>query len=330
MSDNRKHYYMAIEDKPITLDSIIALLKWTSKQYYGGWSGGYGGAKYKKSVDNTLKLAQAIKRYLKKPTEQLMLDVIGEANMCENNIHNTGFFFNKFLSKTALDWGTNAGCIELNPHDFFRVYYAAYDAYQHRDAVHESEDVTHIFKYVQNITNDSLLSKPIFLRTDLPQEMRDLEESIVGYNRFHGQGVYGYLDDNPKFIPCGSAHCTKCKDLQLAQFKRLLPLYKIASVTNGTQALSYPEENTVDEAHSNIMYAGVVILKQMIRSKGFTPSTDFICETLKMGDAIEKDYNKMTDYHKVKAQQTFANFYSLTLHTIEFIEAIDMLIQEEE
>ena len=144
MSDNRKHYYMAIEDKPITLDSIIALLKWTSKQNYGGWSGGYGGAKYKKSVDNTLKLAQAIKRYLKKPTEQHMLDVLGEANMCENNMHNTGFFFNKFLSKTALDWGTNAKLIELNPMEFFRVYYAAYDAYQHRDADHDSQDVTHI------------------------------------------------------------------------------------------------------------------------------------------------------------------------------------------
>lgn len=329
MSDNRKHYYMAIEDKPITLDSIIALLKWTSKQYYGGWSGGYGGAKYKKSVDNTLKLAQAIKRYFKEPTEQHMLDVIGEANMCENNIHNTGFFFNKFLSKTALDWGTNAGLIELNPREFFRVYYAAFDAYQHRDADHDSEDVTHIFKYVENISNDILKSTPIFLRSDLPQEMRDLEEKIVGHGRFHGNGVHG-IADQPQFIPCGSLHCVKCKDLQLAKFKRALPLYNVSSVTTNVQALSYPQDSTVDETQSNIMYAGVVILKQVLRSNNFTPTLKFIMDTLKMGDDIEKDFNKMTDYHKVKAQQAFANFYALTMDKPVFIEALEALTQEEE
>ena len=329
MSENRKHYYMAIEDKPITLDSIIALLKWTSKQYYGGWSGGYGGAKYKKSVDATLKLAQAIKRFIKKPTEQHMLDVIGEANTCEHNVHNTGFFFNKFLSKTALDWGTNAGCIELNPHDFFRVYYAAFDAYQHRDADHDAQDVKHILKYVENISNDALKSKPIFLRSDLPQEMRDLEESIVNHGRFHGQGTHGYTDTDA-FIPCGSSHCKKCKDLALAQFQRALPLYKVSSVTIDVKALSYPEENTIDEVQSNILYAGVVILKQVLRGKTFKPTTDFIIKTLKMGDDIEKDLHKMTDYHKVKAQQAFAHFYSLTLKTPIFMEALDMLTQEEE
>ena len=331
MSQNRKHYYMAIEDKPITLDSIIALLKWTSKQYYGGWSGGYGGQKYKKSVDNTLKLAQAIKRYLKKPTEQHMLDVIGEANMCENNIHNTGFFFNKFLSKTALDWGTNAGLIELNPMEFFRVYYAAYDAYQHRDADHDSQDVTHILKYVENITNEALQSKPIFLRSDLPQEMRDLEKSIVGHSRFHGSGTHGNgYESNTQFIPCGSSHCDKCKDLQIAQFKRELPLYNVSSVTTQVQALSYPQDSTVDEIHSNILYASVVMLKQVMRGKAFKPTTDFIIKTIKMGDDIEKDLHKMTDYHKVKAQEAFANFYALTMDKPVFIEALETLTQEEE
>ena len=331
MSDNRKHYYMAIEDKPITLDSIIALLKWTSKQYYGGWSGGYGGAKYKKSVDNTLKLAQAIKRYLKKPTEQNMLDVLGDANMCENNMHNTGFFFNKFLSKTALDWGTNAGLIELNPMEFFRVYYAAYDAYQHRDADHDVQDVTHILKYVENITNESLQSNPIFLRNDLPQEIRDLEEKIVLHSRFHGNGVHGAeYEGNTQFIPCGSLHCGKCKDLKLAKFKRALPLYNVSSVTTDVQALSYPEANTVDETQSNIMYAGVVVLKQVMRTKAFNPTTDFIIKTLKMGDEIQKDFNKMTDYHKVKAQQAFANFYAITMDMPVFMEALDELAQEEE
>ena len=331
MSQNRKHYYMAIEDKPITLDSIIALLKWTSKQYYGGWSGRYGGQKYKKSVDNTLKLAQAIKRYLKKPTEQHMLDVIGEANMCENNIHNTGFFFNKFLSKTALDWGTNAGLIELNPMEFFRVYYAAYDAYQHRDADHDSQDVTHILKYVENITNEALQSKPIFLRSDLPQEMRDLEKSIVGHSRFHGSGTHGNgYESNTQFIPCGSSHCDKCKDLQIAQFKRELPLYNVSSVTTQVQALSYPQDSTVDEIHSNILYASVVMLKQVMRGKAFKPTTDFIIKTIKMGDDIEKDLHKMTDYHKVKAQEAFANFYALTMDKPVFIEALETLTQEEE
>ena len=76
------------------------------------------------------------------------------------------FFFNKFLSKTALDWGTNADH-RTQSNEFFRVYYAAFDAYQRRDANHDSQDVTHILKYVENITNESLQSNPIFLRKDL-------------------------------------------------------------------------------------------------------------------------------------------------------------------
>ncbi len=38
----------------------------------------------------------------------------------------------------------------------------------------------------------------------------------------------------------------------------------------------------------------------------------------------------MTDYHKVKAQETFANFYALTMKTPIFMEALDKLTQEEE
>ena len=104
----------------------------------------------------------------------------------------------------------------------------------------------------------------------------------------------------------------------------------MSSVTADVKALSYPEENTIDETQSNILYAGIVILKQVMRSKGFTPTTDFIIKTLKMGDDIEKDLHKMTDYHKVKAQEAFANFYALTMKTPIFMEALDILTQEEE
>tara|TARA_R100000900_G_scaffold17630_1_gene14975 strand:+ start:1599 stop:3956 length:2358 start_codon:yes stop_codon:yes gene_type:complete len=327
LSGNRKHYYTAIENEPITLDSIIALLKWTSKKYYGGWSNGYGGAKYKKSVDNTLKLAQSIKRYMNKPTEKNMLDVIGEANLCENNIHNTGFFFNKFLSKTALDWGTNASNIVLNPHEFFRVYYSAFDAYQfNEDTDFPSTDVTHILKYVENISEDDLRTKPIFVRKDIPKEMRVLEDTIVGYDKFHGHGTNG-SHTMDTFIPCGSAYCGKCKDMVFNNIQMDLPLYKIKPSATKLD-LDFPTISTVDETQSNIMYAGVVILKQALRGKG-TLNESFITKTLDMGKDIESKWNLMTPYHKQKSSEAFAHFYSL-MFSSEYIDTFQQVTTSEE
>lgn len=327
LSGNRKHYYTAIEQKPITLDSIIALLKWTSKKYYGGWSNGYGGAKYKKSVDNTLKLAQSIKRYMSKPNEKNMLDVIGEANLCENNIHNTGFFFNKFLSKTALDWGTDATRIDLNPHDFFRVYYSAFDAYQfNEDTDFPSTDVTHILKYVENISEDTLRKSPIFVRKDIPQEMKDIEDAIVHYDRFHGHGVNANTATD-SFIPCGSSQCKKCKDMVFNNIQMNLPLYKIKPSATKLD-LDFPAISTVDEVQSNIMYAGVVILKQALRSKG-TLNESFITKTLEMGKEIETKWDMMTAYHKQKSSEAFAHFYSL-MFSSEYIDTFQQVTTLEE
>tara|TARA_S200002703_G_scaffold151470_1_gene150932 strand:- start:5752 stop:8121 length:2370 start_codon:yes stop_codon:yes gene_type:complete len=327
LSSSRKHYYTAIENKPITLDSIIALLKWTSKKYYGGWSNGYGGSKYKKSVDNTLKLAQSIKRYMNKPTEKNMLDVIGEANLCENNMHNTGFFFNKFLSKTALDWGTDATRIELNPYEFFRVYYSAFDAYQfNEDTDFSPIDVTHILKYVENITEDDLRNRPIFARKDIPQEMKDVEDAIVHHDRFHGHGINADTTVD-SFIPCGSSQCDMCKDMVFNNIQMDLPLYKIKSSATKLD-LDFPTTSTVDEAQSNIMYAGVVILKQALRGKG-TLNESFITKTLDMGKDIESKWNLMTPYHKQKSSEAFAHFYSL-MFSSEYIDTFQQVTTLEE
>ena len=150
--------------------------------------------------------------------------------------------------------------------------------------------------------------------------------------KFSGESVAGEegIGIDPKILDSMAISIKSCKDLALAKFKRALPLYNVSSVTTQIQALSYPQDNTVDDQQSNIMYAGVVILKQVLRSKGFNPTTDFIIKTLEMGNDIEKSLHKMTDYHKVKTHQAFANFYALTIDKPEFIEALDALIQEEE
>ena len=221
LSSNRKHYYTAVENTPVTIDSVIAQLGWLKKMYSTNWTSGYGGTNYANSCLNAKNLATAIKVLIKKPTEANLMDVIGQANMTENNIHNTSFFFNKFLSKTPLDWGTDPKKVTLNPADFFRVWYAAKDASEHKGVSVELRDTTHIIKYANKQSIQGLREDPIFLRTDLPDEMYGASKLSSYWSSMIHSGTYGNTGD--AFIPCGAEQCEHCASVVLMNIGKNIP-----------------------------------------------------------------------------------------------------------
>jgi hypothetical protein len=318
MSSNRKHYYYNIEQQPITIDSIIMQLKWLSKQFHGGWSGGYGGAKYKQSIDATIKLTQVVKKLLNNPTKQNLLDTIGEANTCENNQHNTGFFFNKFISKQALDWGTDPTQITLNPVLFFQVYYAAKAAHESVPDMDEVKDVTHIFKYIKKQTLTGLRNHPLYTRNDLPEEIAEQEETILNhaYNHFH-TGKYGDSSNIQLFIPCGSKHCDTCKSMYTDKIKAsIIPTIPMkVNESFDKPDVYFPDktttESSVDEEYSMLIHARVLVYKENFKTHTNTQDEMGVIPSFyKWAEGV--DVNMLTDYHYNKFIQLFARMNSFT------------------
>lgn len=317
MSSNRQHYYYNIERQPITIDSIIMQLKWLSKQFHGGWSGGYGGSKYKESIDATIKLTQVVKKLLNNPTKQNLLDTIGEANTCENNQHNTGFFFNKFISKNALDWGTDPKQITLNPEQFFQVYYAAKAAHESVPDMDEVKDVTHIFKYIKKQTLTGLRANPIYTRHDLPEEIAEQEETVVKYasSQMH-TGKYGDSSNN-LFIPCGSKHCATCNSMYADKIKAsIIPTIPMkVNLSQDKDGVYFPDEeqegSTVDEEYSMLVHARVLVYKQNIQENQNTQDDMGVVPSF-YAWAAGVDVNMLTDYHYNKFTQLFAQVNSFT------------------
>lgn len=221
VSSNRKDYYTAVENRPATLDSIILELKWLEKMYRSNWQSGYGGTKYANSCKNAKNLASAIKDLIKEQTKENLMEVIGHANMTENNIHNTSFFFNKFILSTPLDWGTDPTKVTISPRDFFRVWYAAKDASEHRGVKADLKDTTHIIRYSNKQTLNGLRENPLFLRADLPAEMLGASVLTSYWNGMLHSGLYGV--EGEQFIPCGADGCVRCAEVVLNNIGKAIP-----------------------------------------------------------------------------------------------------------
>ena len=96
--NDRKHYYTMIEKKPLTLDGTVALFEFIEEVYKGNWSGGYGGVKYGVSCTNARQLTTAVANFIKSPSNASFKTMLSHANATEHNVHNNGFFFNKFIN----------------------------------------------------------------------------------------------------------------------------------------------------------------------------------------------------------------------------------------
>jgi len=215
LTGNRQDFYMMLEDYPLTTDSVVALLEFAMKCYSLSWSSSYGGGKYKKSCENARDLLNSITKYIDNPTAKTFKTMIGKANLTENNVHNSGFFFNKFMSQKALDWGTDASKIDLtSPTRFFSVYYAAEDVYL-KSKPRKGLDLTPIMDLSNSITLADLKSTPIAMRDDAIGHA----VSYLSENMRHPSGKYTDVTA-VHFLPCGKAGCSLCatwKDMKKEQ-----------------------------------------------------------------------------------------------------------------
>lgn len=240
LTNERQHYYTIIENTPATMDSIIGLLEFAEQCYGLDWDSSYGGAKYGKSCKNARLLAEAMKSFISKPTEKKFKEVISTANLTEHNVHNNGFFFNKFISKTALDWGTDPALVRVRPRDFFSVYFAAMDVMS--SEFREGKDFTDILALSNSTTLSSLKAKPLAKHGNALADVM----SYLGESMRHPRGKYSDYSSS-SFIQCGVDGCSRCFEhtayLQDQLSSQILPI-------NNTYEADFPVEK--DEEQANI------------------------------------------------------------------------------
>lgn len=203
LTNERQHYYTIIENTPATMDSVIGLLEFAEQCYGLDWDASYGGAKYGKSCKNARLLAEAMKSFITKPTEKKFKEVTSTANLTEHNVHNNGFFFNKFISKTALDWGTDPALVRVRPRDFFSVYFAAMDVMS--SEFREGKDFTDILALSNSTTLSSLKAKPLAKHGNALADVM----SYLGESMRHPRGKYSDYTSS-SFIRCGVNGCSRC------------------------------------------------------------------------------------------------------------------------
>ena len=203
MASQRREYYTTVEQNPSTLESVIGLFSFLERVYSLDWSSSYGGAKYGESCMNGRLLAESVIKFFANSTDSNFKTMISTANLVEHNVHNNGFFFNKFISKSALDWGTDPSSVRVTPHEFFSVYYAA-------DHIMKSypqtlNDTTHITDLAKTITISDMKKTPL---GEMDNIIAKSMPSLATYFR-HPQGKYSQTHSNT-FLRCGVKNCDRC------------------------------------------------------------------------------------------------------------------------
>mgnify|MGYP003650070072 FL=1 len=226
-SGNRQHYYSLIEERPITIPSLIGQMEWLVHQYNTGWGSGYGGHNYRDSTQKGVDILNALTLYNKENTEANFMALLGSVNEAENIVHNNGFFLDKFLNKRAFDVGTNAGgqyLTSATPSDFFNIYYAASHAHEVGQAytVPTLTDTTDISTFALKQKNwQEQMQTPLFTRDDLPDTYLELADKMVAHG-LHGQSIYSH--NKEKFIPCGLTDCPNCVAMEVSLINNSLTL----------------------------------------------------------------------------------------------------------
>ena len=236
MTQDRRSYYRKMEEQTLTINSLLGQLEWCAKMYDTGWEGsGYGGKDtYGRATNKGVAIVEGIIKYGDDPSEDNFVALLGLVNEGENIVHNNGFFLDKFISKRAFDIGTNPKALSaFIPSDFFAVYGAASHAHQYINGFQSVDkiDTTSITDFALNSKGannfHTQLERPIMTVEDSPFTEFNHSKYIAV---IHGsQSKYGG-GDHEKFVPCGSLHCGKCKQIALdkiteeAQAKIQLPL----------------------------------------------------------------------------------------------------------
>jgi hypothetical protein len=221
MSQDRRSYYRKMEEQTLTINSLLGQLEWCAKMYDTGWEGtGYGGKDtYGRATNKGVAIVEGIIKYGDDPSEDNFVALLGLVNEGENIVHNNGFFLDKFISKRAFDIGTNPKALSaFIPSDFFAVYGAASHAHQYINGFQSVDkiDTTSITDFALNSKGANnfhkQLERPIMGVEDSPFTEFNQPKYIA---MIHGsQSKYGG-GDHEKFVPCGSLHCEKCKQVAL-------------------------------------------------------------------------------------------------------------------
>ena len=207
LSESRQHFYMMIENHPATLSSVIDLFALAEECYSLPWESSYGGAKYKDACEKGRGLAEAVQTFMDTPTDKNFKELIARANLVEHAVHNTGFFFNKFLSKTALDWGTNHNLIRIGNSEhivnLFTIFHAAKDVMDSK--YQKPTDFTDIIHLGFTTSLSSLKKKPLIQHNNVLADA----VSFLHEGQRHPKGKHSLVGE-PTFIPCGVKGCSHC------------------------------------------------------------------------------------------------------------------------
>lgn len=261
----RANYFYTMENTPLNMESIEYTLKWLVKMFEVGWGGSYGGAAYAKSTQNALDLLLLVRKYVIDDNKDNFYEVIEKANQTENNIHNCGFFFNKFMLKTTLDMGTDPdGCPSTLEH-LFMPYYAAFAAVSKRGIEPtDLHDNSSVMKYVLKKGPARWRKTPILMDSDAPEILKETINTIVNDERsslLHCGGGPNCTPTNDKFISCGHSNCSECiqhtdwlstqeEHKQKLYFEQVLGRKYIALMDSGASFDMYPAgatSNSIDE-----------------------------------------------------------------------------------
>jgi len=282
ISQNRRHYYTLMEKQPMTIQSLLGQLQWLYKMYATGWEGsGYGGKDtYGDATRKAIDVVQHIIKYAADPSEDNFRLMFGIVNEAENIAHNNGFFLNKFISKRAFDIGTDPTLVSaFYPDDFFAVYGAASHAYQYFNGFDkvEKRDTTAITDYAMAAGANQYHHQkdmPVFLQKDHPFSEFNVHKAI---DHLHpSKSKYGG-DHESKFVPCGSEHCDKCKQMAYdkvsLQAMALMQLPLPTNLPHHDMTLPLPVNTTVTHELPPYCKAKSSVLLAIFKGHVYEPTT---------------------------------------------------------
>ena len=219
----RNDYYQRLNYNELGYDLIHEIAKFYTDSYtskYARWAGGsFGGTKYLQSTKPTVMASYCIKALLR--GEDIDLEtVLNEVNKLENAVHNTGFFFNKFLGdKTAFDIGTGGhSSLQYAPEHwlatapFYALFYTNYVNEPHRVAKGHDALVARLLSNEREVGDTSLRDvverAVLFARSPRGVLVEDIETE--GFDKY--KGLYDKVQKDTTMHltehgPCGFPAC---------------------------------------------------------------------------------------------------------------------------
>ena len=195
--NDRKSYYLNIEGKPLDTTSMRNMMQMLDQVFNLDWSSGYGGKAYSKTTCMGIEAIDALESYWEDGNRDNLMSLIDKANALEHAVHNNGFFFNKFMSPDAINWGTDPNKVRVQPENFFKMYAVAMDVYQHHqgdEPLPALQNIQPIFDAVQKYTKTGEVTPLLAMYRD-----------VLHYSFRHPP-----MKSGQKHIPCGVTDCPSC------------------------------------------------------------------------------------------------------------------------